>query len=72
MNKKTNALFVIVILVLAVAGVCLLGISMRDDAPSWTLTAALACVAAGTVLNLVWRALRKRAESGDKTPPPEE
>ena len=70
MKKPKNALFFTTILLLTAAGFVLLWFSVaKDDAPSWVLPAALACVVAGSAMNVVWRILRRKAEDGRRGAP---
>ena len=69
---KTNALFFTLILLLTAAGFILLWFSVaKDDAPSCVLPAALGCVVVGSVLNVIWRRLRRKAESTGTSAPKE-
>ena len=61
MEKKTwNKLFMIVTLLLGIAGLALILISVfMDDAPRSVMTAGMIAVALGTILNVVVRGRRK-------------
>ena len=55
-NKDPYAPLVIIAGILAVLGIVLVLISMfGPQSASWTLPAALGCVAAGLILNLIYR-----------------
>ena len=55
MEKKTqDKLFMIVTLLLGIAGLALILASVfMEDEPRWVLTAGMACVVVGTILNMV-------------------
>ena len=55
MEKKTlDKLFMIVTLLLGIAGLALILTSVfMEDEPRWVLTAGMACVAVGTIMNMV-------------------
>ena len=55
MEKKTqDKLFMIVTLLLGIAGLALILASVfMEDEPRWVLTAGMACVSVGTILNMV-------------------
>ena len=61
MEKKTvSKLFMIVTLLLGIAGLALILISVfMDDAPRSVMTAGMIAVALGTILNVVVRGRRK-------------
>ena len=61
MEKKTvSKLFMIVTLLLGLAGLALILISVfMDDAPRSVMTAGMIAVALGTILNVVVRGRRK-------------
>ena len=61
MEKKTwNKLFMIVTLLLGIAGLTLILISVFvEDAPRSVMTAGMIAVALGTILNVVVRGRRK-------------
>ena len=55
MEKKTqDKLFMIVTLLLGIAGLALILTSVfMEDEPRWVLTAGMACVAMGTIMNMI-------------------
>ena len=55
MEKKTqDKLFMIVTLLLGIAGLALILTSVfMEDEPRWVLTAGMACVAVGTIMNML-------------------
>ena len=55
MEKKTwSKMFMIVTLLLGIAGLTLILTSVfMEDEPRWVLTAGMACVAIGTIMNML-------------------
>ena len=55
MEKKTqDKLFMIVTLLFGIAGLALILTSVfMEDEPKWVLTAEMACVAVGTIMNML-------------------
>ena len=60
-NKKLNTLFTAIGAILGIAGLAFILVSiLNENASRWMLTAGLACIALGTLLNLFLYSRQKK------------